>query len=67
MNTYEYKFVRIPLNFWTRKPKEDYQAIVQQHAAKGWRLVQILAPGTGHHGKSEFYELIFEQSRNLNG
>lgn len=65
MNVYDYKFIRIPLSFWTRKPKEDYQAIILQHAAKGWRLVQILSPGTGTHGKSEFYELIFEQSRNI--
>lgn len=65
MNTYDYKFIRIKLNFWTRKPKEDYQTIIQQHAAKGWRLVQILAPGTGMHGTAEFYELIFEQNKNV--
>ncbi len=40
---YEYKFVRV------RKgaQEDEYQQIVSEYADKGWRLVQILAPGAG--------------------
>ena len=41
---YEYKFVRVELSSFRRRPKEDYQAIVNQHAEEGWRLVQIFCP-----------------------
>jgi hypothetical protein len=34
---------------------------VDDHAAKGWRLVQIFAPGTGVYGSAKYFEVIFER------
>jgi len=61
---YEYKFVEIELknSLAKLKPKENYQAIVHEHAAEGWRLVQIFAPSIASYGTAAFYELIFERS-----
>lgn len=60
---YEYKFLKIDLKSgWSgEKPSEDYQDVVAQHAAEGWRLVQIFAPATANLGKAAFFELIFER------
>lgn len=61
---YEYKFVKIELNVWGSKPKEDYQDIIHQYASKSWRLVQIFAPSTKGHGSAAYFELIFERPIN---
>lgn len=57
----EYKFVRLGLGFFSGRPGRDYQEIVDDHAAKGWRLVQIFAPGTGVYGSAKYFEVIFER------
>ncbi len=59
---YEYEFVKIELSVWTG-PKEDYQQIVRDYAEKGWRLVQIFAPGNKGNGGASFYDLIFEREK----
>ena len=55
---YEYKFVRV-----RKGAKEDeYQRIVEEHARKGWRLVQILAPGArGLWASPNFVEVVLER------
>lgn len=60
---YEYTFVRLGEGFMeVRKAgKEGYQDAIHEHAAKGWRLVQIFAPGIGGYGAAKYYELIFER------
>jgi hypothetical protein len=59
---YDYKYVRIEaIGFITRKPKEDYHKVIDEHAKQGWRLVQILISSTANNGMAEFYELIFEK------
>lgn len=60
---FEYKFVEVKLSnqFLSKKPKEDYQEIIRQHAAEGWRLVQIFAPAIEGYGTAASYELIFEK------
>ena len=60
---YEYKFVKISLSsgFLVKKPKDDYQEIIREHAKHGWRLVQIFAPAISGYGIAKFYELIFER------
>lgn len=60
---YEYKFVEVKLknSLAMLKPKENYQEIVHQHAAEGWRLVQIFAPSIAGYGTAAYYELIFEK------
>lgn len=59
---YEYKFVKIQLSAWNRKPKEDYHDIIRTHANDGWRFVQIFAPATSGYGSASYFELIFERS-----
>lgn len=60
---FEYKFVRLGEGILgVRKTgRTQYQDIVHQHAADGWRLVQIFAPGIGGYGSAKYYELIFEK------
>lgn len=60
---YEYKFVRLGEGWLgaRKEAKDGYQDKVQEHAAEGWRLVQIFAPGTGAYGAAKYYELIFER------
>lgn len=62
---FEYKFVRLEQDSWGMGPSkaamEGYQTIVHEHAAGGWRLVQIFAPGVGGFGYAKYYELIFER------
>ena len=59
----EYKFIRVRTGFWNGPPKEDYHAIIEEHARLGWRLVQIFAPPLGSYGTAKFYELIFEKDK----
>ena len=55
---FEYKFVRLEKN----ARAAEYQAVVQEHAGEGWRLVQIFAPGAGGlWGKENFCEVILER------
>lgn len=62
---YEYKFVNVELKttFKGRKPTEDYRRIVEQHAAEGWRLLQIFAPPISGYGVADSFELIFERKK----
>ncbi|ATH91793.1 hypothetical protein ACH95_04225 [Bacillus glycinifermentans] len=57
----EYEFVRVELSSFNRKPKVDYQQIIHDYAGKGWRFVQIFAPGTSGYGSAAYFELIFER------
>ncbi len=66
---FEYKFVRLDqgkaLLHSTPTPsesaRESYPEVVHQHAADGWRLVQVFAPGLGAYGSAAYFELIFER------
>lgn len=58
MATYEYKFVQLKISMWTMKPKQDYQAVIQEHARQGWRLVQIIDPSQYNYRM----ELVFERA-----
>ncbi|MFS0560726.1 DUF4177 domain-containing protein [Terribacillus sp. 179-K 1B1 HS] len=59
---FEYKFVKVELGTWNSKPKEDYQDIINKHAASGWRFIQIFAPSTKGYGSAAYFELIFEKN-----
>jgi uncharacterized protein len=67
VDRYEYKFVRVgeyrgSALFGVRdSEREAYQAVVHEQARRGWRLVQIFAPGTAAFGAARHYELIFER------
>ena len=58
-----YKFVRPGEGFFRARESAEkpYQNVVHEHAAQGWRLVQIFAPGTGVSGAAKYYELVFER------
>ena len=62
---FEYKFVRLGdgLTKVRRKARKTYQEIVEEHAAEGWRLVQIFAPSVGRVGAAKYYEIILERPR----
>ena len=61
---YDYKFVRLELSgFWNVKPEMDHHAVIEAHAADGWRLIQIFAPATAGYGHATHYELIFERPK----
>ena len=54
---FEYEFVRLE-----DRKQEQYRETVHEHARKGWRLVQVLAPGAGGlWGSANYVELIFER------
>lgn len=59
---YAYKFVRIDVSFW-QKPQEDYQKVIEEHAQKGWRFVQVFAPGLSSAGNVKYFDLIFESEK----
>jgi hypothetical protein len=58
---YEYKFVQIPRPPKILKKASDmgHHPVVAQHAAEGWRMVQIHAPELP--AVPHYFELIFER------
>lgn len=60
---FEYKFVRLGEGFLEvrKSGRNEYQEAVLSHAAEGWRLVQIFAPGTGAYGAAKYFELVLER------
>ncbi|MCT4619700.1 MAG: DUF4177 domain-containing protein [Marinisporobacter sp.] len=60
---HEYKFVKINLSAFGRKPKEDHHEVIEKYAKEGWRLVQIFAPATSGYGSANHYEIIFEKQK----
>jgi hypothetical protein len=65
MKKYEYKFVRVEgkRGIFTINPADpaDYQRIINEHAAKGWRFVQIFSPAVEGLGSACDADLIFER------
>jgi hypothetical protein len=62
---YEYKFVKLEFKAFSKRP--DYHEVIEQHAADGWRFIQIFSPKFqpffGTSSKEKFYELIFEREK----
>ncbi len=61
---FEYKFVRLEFSSFinsSRQAEEEYQNVIHEHAKKGWRLVQIFAPGDGMTGVVRYYEVVLER------
>ncbi|MFJ7735599.1 DUF4177 domain-containing protein [Lysinibacillus sp. NPDC097287] len=56
---YEYKFVQTHLGGIFREAK--HRETIEQYAAQGWRLVQVLPISYNQHGKPTDYEIIFER------
>ena len=58
--SYHLNFHYCPLvNAWEKLGASQKE--IEDRARKGWRLVQIFAPGVGPYGAAKYYELIFER------
>ncbi|MFK8009802.1 MAG: DUF4177 domain-containing protein [Saprospiraceae bacterium] len=60
---FDYKIIRIPISFWSGKPKEDYFDVIKEYAAKGWRFIQVFTPPGAGNGKNYYIEIIFEKPK----
>ncbi|HSH02966.1 MAG TPA: DUF4177 domain-containing protein [Anaerolineae bacterium] len=62
---YEYEFVKINAStsfFTNTEPADDYQEIVRNYAANGWRFVQMITPSiSSNRAQPTHYELVFER------
>lgn len=60
---FEYEFVRLGEGWLgvRRAARNDYQNVVRDYARRGWRFVQVFAPGIGAYGAAKYFELIFER------
>jgi len=56
---YTYKFIKVGHSVWTRKPDQNIEHIIDDYAAQGWRLVQVLQEHN-HSGKL-FSKIILER------
>jgi len=65
MVKYEYKFVRVEgkKGIFTINIADsaEYQRIINEHAAEGWRFIQIFAPAVEGLGSASDADLIFER------
>jgi hypothetical protein len=58
---YEYAFIRCPIKYKAGKIDATiYQSVIEEHAAQGWRLVQILVENPA---APVDYVVIFEQNK----
>ena len=62
---YEYKFIKVEVNRWKGKPKEDYKEIIEKYSQQGWKLVQIFAPPISGYGAADYFDIILEKSINV--
>ena len=65
---YEYKFVPLkePRDFFgfVQASGDSIEETVRQHAAEGWRLVQIFGPvALPQHGLNAAFVIIFEKPK----
>ena len=60
---YEYEIVRHGEGvFAVKRPaRKNYEDIIREYAANGWRLVQVFAPSVGTSGMSKYFDIIFER------
>ncbi len=61
---YEYKYVETTLGGFFTSPQ--HREIINEHAAEGWKLVQVLPLRYNGHGKPTEYEIIFEKAAGSN-
>ncbi|MDF2652548.1 MAG: hypothetical protein K0Q73_8353 [Paenibacillus sp.] len=56
---FEYKYVETSLGGFFSAP--THRQTINEYAAQGWRLVQVLATNYNGHGKPGLYEIILER------
>jgi len=66
---YEYKFIEVSINstFPTKKKidnsTKEIKVIINEHAQKGWRLVQVYTPFSYQGITGSNYEIILEREK----
>lgn len=60
---FEYKIIRIKINMWTSKPKEDYRDVIAEYAEAGWRLVQVVPKNWYTASEGYYMDIIFERPK----
>ena len=58
---YEYKFETIKINSFTLKMSQNYEEVIQDYAAKGWRLHTFTTLQFNAGGQATGIQLIFEK------
>ena len=58
---YEYKFVKVNLRGLKMEPVVPFEDTVNEYAAEGWRLIQVLTPPVAGYGTISYYEFVFER------
>jgi hypothetical protein len=58
---YEYKFETIKINAFTLKMDRNYEEVIQDYAAKGWRLHTFTTLPFNAGGQATGIQLIFEK------
>ena len=58
---YEYKFETIKINSFTLKMSQNYEEVIQDYAAKGWRLHTFEPLPFNGGGQATGIQLIFEK------
>ncbi|MNE90317.1 hypothetical protein D3C80_1878180 [compost metagenome] len=61
MYKYEYNYVSISVGIMSGKVKEDFRAVIDRHAADGWKLHSIVPLPLLAGGQASTLELIFER------
>ena len=59
---FTYKVVKVKHSVWTGKPESKIENIIEDHAAEGWRFVQVLQDHAAMWYKGRiFSKVIFEK------
>ncbi len=59
---YTYKIVMIKHSMWTGKPASKVEDVIEEYAADGWRLVQVLQDHAAMWYKGRIHtKIIFEK------
>ncbi len=68
MQKYQYHFVRIEAAFGGRAKFDEYQEVITNRAAQGWRFVSAVVPPEVMTSSGFAYvDLVFEEERSREG
>ena len=59
----EYTYVDVQIGKFFFSSSEDHRAIINEHAAQGWRYVGFVPTDIDGHGRITAMDLIFERDR----
>lgn len=59
---FDYKFISIKSKgIWPLDFEDEYKEIIQEHALKGWRFVQVVPIKWTGYGKPQKIEIVLER------